>query len=669
MYKNLLKYAILFYKIAEDTYKEFKDKIEQLSEKNSYPFSSWFGEDDRAYIDFKDIELPPDEDVKDFLLDNGYTIVDYYKGLTKGLNGIVVKIGKAINKIEKELFKQLRVDLPATEYSEEDIKVKENALKQEINKIRKTFEESNVRKGKKQKLKIVFSQNPHDVAKMSTDRSWESCMTLGTGDYHKNVFCEIENGGFIAYLIHDDDLDIEHPVARIHIRRFDNTEGVSIALPERTVYGDDVPGFLEAVEGWVEEKNEENEGLYEMKGGEYSDTYNQIHVIMPEKEQKILNWLNGRDLPVNISYTDWIVSDEYEYELEEIYSWSEEEIQKYDHKFKTKEEAEHYVQMLNWDEQVENENEEMMRFQGNYEQDDFGEPVNNEAYDKAYDEFAKNRFTITEDKVNLTPILQERIISKISENKMNLSDEFIKQFKNYVFNKGTYIDIAEFIKNYPQYISEDDIKKFTFGTLTKVAKHLPDNLKHIAINIINEIIYTKIKKIVEEKNIEALYRNNDLYKYKLITNETAEKIKNLVMELLFWMTDPEQFGRNLSENERMYANSIFNRIAMITADKDINKDDIAKFYIYIIKNNDFEIRNHAYNIAKLGEAGDILIPYLEHNKKVIKDNIEYKLNKSQYIFKEEVSNLLKSTIKQYNYAIDSIKNRKISEKYNIFRET
>ena len=242
MFKSLLNLSSLFYTFASKNYEEFREKVENESKKNPYPFSSWFDNNNRTYIDFKPIELKPDEDVKDFLLEYNYIITDYINGLAKDINGRTLKIGKILNKIEKEMIEDERKrDIS---FSEEDIKEFEKNIKNYVDNIRKIFETSTVRSGSKQNLKIVFSQNPHDVAKMSTDRHWESCMTLGTGKYHQNVYCEVANGGFVAYLIRENDKEIENPLARIHIRRFDDIEGNSIAMPERTVYGNDVPGFL-----------------------------------------------------------------------------------------------------------------------------------------------------------------------------------------------------------------------------------------------------------------------------------------------------------------------------------------------------------------------------------------------------------------------------------------
>lgn len=660
---NLLNLSSLFFKFASENYEKFREMVERKSEKNPYPFESWFDENGRTYIEFKASRLEPDEDVEDFLLNHNYIIVDYMKGLVKDINGRVLKIGKALNKIEKELIETKRKELDIS-YSEEEIKHFEDNIKKEINEIRTIFEQSPVRSGSKQNLNIVFSQNPHDVAKMSTDRHWESCMTLGTGGEYKNVFCEVAGGGFIAYLIKENDKDIKAPTARIHIRRFDNADGNSIALAEETVYGNDVPGFLEAVKIWVDNKNKVSPGLYEMKGGEYSDTYSGNVVQLPENEQKIMDWLKGENLPSNVIYKEWSVVDNYSDELESIYGYYEdyenddEDIFNRDATFRTKEEAEHYLQMLNWDERVENENEQLIRDLGLVQHTDWGTPVDDEEYDKVYDKFTKDRFSINEDYINLQPTLNKKIIDQISEKKMNFSDEFLNRFKDVVFKEGTYIDIANFITNYTKYITKEDIEKTYIETLGKVADILSPNLKEFAINIINEKVYNNIKKAVQTNNIfEILAAISVIHTGKFIKNDMADKIKDMILKFINSYIDSQ---KELSYNDNSRINSIFTTLSSIIADKDIDKTNVVDFYKRLFENNLINITNHAYNIAKLGKQGTPLLPYLKKAKEGIEESLKNRKQVIPYSNKEY-------QIKCYNYAIDSIEKGKLSEKYNIYR--
>ena len=52
------------------------------------------------------------------------------------------------------------------------------------------------RSAKKSDLKIVISQDPHDIGQMSTGRDWTSCMELDKGSHHNSVYCEIKEGSY-----------------------------------------------------------------------------------------------------------------------------------------------------------------------------------------------------------------------------------------------------------------------------------------------------------------------------------------------------------------------------------------------------------------------------------------------------------------------------------------
>lgn len=133
-----------------------------------------------------------------------------------------------------------------------------------------------IRISKKDNLYVVITNKPEDIATMSTGRRWTSCMDLSGGAHSEDVFCEIIDGGFVAYLIHKDDLDIDDPLARLHIRRFDSGDGRSVAVPESEVYssGEDYVAFKKAVENWIEQKQGRIfPGSYTRSGGYWSDTF------------------------------------------------------------------------------------------------------------------------------------------------------------------------------------------------------------------------------------------------------------------------------------------------------------------------------------------------------------------------------------------------------------
>lgn len=141
----------------------------------------------------------------------------------------------------------------------------------------KKYSSDNLREGSHSNVEkmVVISRNERDVAHMSTDRNWTSCMNLSGGDYSHMPHCEVENGGFIAYLIDAEDLDINNPYSRILIRRFDSNDGnSSIALVEDVIYGIEDQIFLRVVQNWVDKKQGIIElGEYTLSGMDYSDVY------------------------------------------------------------------------------------------------------------------------------------------------------------------------------------------------------------------------------------------------------------------------------------------------------------------------------------------------------------------------------------------------------------
>ena len=69
------------------------------------------------------------------------------------------------------------------------------------------------------------------------------------------------------------------------IRRFVNKDGVSIAVPEESYYGNAPQGFYEFVRDWLETKQRDlPHGIYERAEHAYSETLNNWH----EKKAKLL---------------------------------------------------------------------------------------------------------------------------------------------------------------------------------------------------------------------------------------------------------------------------------------------------------------------------------------------------------------------------------------------
>lgn len=148
----------------------------------------------------------------------------------------------------------------------------------------KKFQEDPQRRGaKNQQYLVVISRHPYDIAGMSTDRGWTSCMNLKDGINRKYVYADVKEGTLVAYLIDADDKNINKPVCRVLIKPFfevnktDKPQHVLLGI-EDSVYGTNVEGFTKVVQRWVDDFNDKDEldGVFALSDKLYNDsgTYN-----------------------------------------------------------------------------------------------------------------------------------------------------------------------------------------------------------------------------------------------------------------------------------------------------------------------------------------------------------------------------------------------------------
>lgn len=230
--------------------------------------------EERTYFPLKsiktsNIEIP--NEIEETLDNVGFYITDYRAGIAmkkakpgeqKDLRKI--KIGKILGRLNKsELLKQFNERLGTS--------------KKDIQNIQFEF---------------CITHNPYDIAGMSTDRNWTSCMELDNGEYKDTPLYQVQYGGMVAYLISAEDKNIEKPFARIAIKRFipedydeydeDDTSFKFIFLAENKIYGDvnlaDELHFQDEVIKILEKSNDltsDNEFDDYIRDDEdsYSDTY------------------------------------------------------------------------------------------------------------------------------------------------------------------------------------------------------------------------------------------------------------------------------------------------------------------------------------------------------------------------------------------------------------
>lgn len=151
---------------------------------------------------------------------------------------------------------------------------KDAARKTELQTLKKAFDADPQRAATRKADKlIVISRHPYDVAGMSTDRGWKSCMNLVDGENRRYVLRDVKQGSIIAYLINADDLNVNKPLARILIKPYqEKGNPTNLAMMADAVYGTAPPEFKSQVDAWINQNyNQDKTGLYCLAKGLYRD--------------------------------------------------------------------------------------------------------------------------------------------------------------------------------------------------------------------------------------------------------------------------------------------------------------------------------------------------------------------------------------------------------------
>jgi ribosomal protein S16 len=239
-------------------------------------YAELFGGQYRIYIPLetsepvnKTVKINPQ--VKQEVEKLGYTIDDYLKGIAvKTENGRVrqIKIGKLLSPATAKIFAN--------------------------DPVRGATRQSN--------QMVVISRHPYDIAGMSTDRGWDSCMNLRKeGNNKRYVPLDIKAGSVVAYLINANDKNINRPQARMLIKPFVNVLGnheIAFGV-ENTVYGTAPPEFVKTVSDWVDKINASRQlnGVFELDPSVYPEIDVKQKFIGKDKE----TWLNSIDESTQIS--------------------------------------------------------------------------------------------------------------------------------------------------------------------------------------------------------------------------------------------------------------------------------------------------------------------------------------------------------------------------------
>lgn len=175
----------------------------------------------------KDADIEPNDEIARHLKEHNYTISHYLNGkVIEPKYGREMNIAKALNKID-----------PSGELTNK-------------------FNSDPNRAGAKRlhdDLEVVISKHPHDVAGMSTNRDWTSCMEMDIGGYHNHLKHDLAEGTHVAYLVAKGDHDIKNPISRIALKPFKANDGSGhrVLRPEGTTYGIHSTNFEETVSRWA----------------------------------------------------------------------------------------------------------------------------------------------------------------------------------------------------------------------------------------------------------------------------------------------------------------------------------------------------------------------------------------------------------------------------------
>lgn len=206
---------------------QYRPLMKKLKGEDLDKYKELFGGKWRLQIPFESegtleaLDVP--EDVGQYLTTQGIPLetIDYRRGVfSRGHN--TVKIGKVLK------------DAPA---------------------LLKKFNErlsGNIKRDGQTGVLIILSRHPYDIIGQSTDRDWTSCKNLLKGSNKNYLVPEIKAGVLVAYVVNKDDTNIKKPLARALIVPYRSKDLQHTKLIVSGTYGQDVPGFLDTVQAWLD---------------------------------------------------------------------------------------------------------------------------------------------------------------------------------------------------------------------------------------------------------------------------------------------------------------------------------------------------------------------------------------------------------------------------------
>jgi len=149
----------------------------------------------------------------------------------------------------------------------------------ESERLLDAFKKDPFRLAKDNSYKVVISRHPYDIAGMSTDRNWRSCMTLDVpnvvyseperrnteGINKRYVSQDISEGSIVAYLVSNNDVtkggkvEIRRPLARILMKpHYNKNNKNDIAYSIGRIYGAGIKKFYDFTKEWLADNVNKN---------------------------------------------------------------------------------------------------------------------------------------------------------------------------------------------------------------------------------------------------------------------------------------------------------------------------------------------------------------------------------------------------------------------------
>lgn len=214
---------------------------------------------DRIYVPVStgNVERPvsnPPDSIKSYLAERGFEVENYELGLARDGKGRTIRMGKILK--DENLLKQFSND-PSR-----------SAVKSASNGF------------------VVFSRHPYDLVGMSFNRGWNSCMNAQTGMYKEYIQFDIKHGSLVAYLVKNDDKNINEPIGRVLLKPYLHDVTGDVFLRPGKTYGAPSAKFRDAVAKFCRKFNKgAKEGTYTIHEEVYTDgEIEEIYVGNPSIE-------------------------------------------------------------------------------------------------------------------------------------------------------------------------------------------------------------------------------------------------------------------------------------------------------------------------------------------------------------------------------------------------